>query len=174
MIGGRRKWHLIAVLGVVALAVSGVLLSGANLATQTSNPVTSASGILKMANPSAGAAILSASGMKPGDTRSGTLSITNNGTVAGSYQLTASGLSDTPASPALSQTLNLTVDDITSGPATNLYAGTLAAFSQATLGSLPASQARTYRFQLSWPSGSSSPLLQGAQTSVTFNWKATT
>jgi hypothetical protein len=170
---GSRKWQLLASVAALALAAHGVLFSGAKLATQTSNLVLTASGILKMANPNAGAAILSASGLKPGDTRSGTLSISNNGTVGGGYQLSASGLSDTPSSPALSQTLNLTVDDITGTP-TNLYSGTLAGFSQTSLGSFTAGQSRTYRFQLSWPSGSTNPALQGAQTSVTFNWKANT
>jgi spore coat-associated protein N len=170
---GSRKWQLLACLAALAIAAHGVLFSGANLATQTSSPVLTASGILTMANPNAGAAILSASGMKPGQTRSGTLSISNDGTVGGSYQLSASGLVDTPSSPSLSSTLNLSVDDIT-GATTNLYSGTLAGFSQASLGSFTAGQSRTYRFTLSWPSSSTNPGLQGAQTSVTFNWKANT
>ena len=169
---GTRKWLLLACLAGLAVAANGVLSSGANLATQTSSPIMAASGILKRANPGAGAAILSASGMKPGDTRSGTLSISNDGSVGGSYQLSANGLTDTPISPSLSSTLNLSIDDTTSGPATNVYSGTLAAFSQATLGSFTASQSRTYKFQLSWPSTSTNSALQGAQTSVTFAWKA--
>jgi spore coat-associated protein N len=171
---GTRKWLLLACLASTAVAMNGVLFSGADLATRTSNPILAASGILKMGNPGAGGAILSASGMKPGDTRSGTLSISNDGSVGGSYKLTAGGLTDTPSSPSLSQTLNLSIDDITSGPATNLYSGTLAGFSQATLGSFTAGQSRTYRFQLSWPSASANTALQGAQTSVTFAWKANT
>jgi hypothetical protein len=94
--------------------------------------------------------------------------------VGGSYQLSAGGLTDTPPSPSLSSTLNLSIDDTTSGPATNVYSGTLAAFSQATLGSFTAGQSRTYKFQLSWPSTSTNAALQGAQTSVTFAWKANT
>jgi hypothetical protein len=171
---GTRKWLPLACLAGLAVAANGVLFSGANLATRTSSPIMAASGILKMSNPGAGSAILSASGMKPGDTRSGTLSITNDGSVGGSYQLSANGLTDTPTNPSLSSTLNLSIDDITSGPAQNVYSGTVAGFSQATLGSFTTGQGRTYRFQLSWPSTSANPALQGAQTSVTFAWKANT
>ena len=171
---GTRKWLLLACLAGLAAATNGVLFSGANLATRTSSPIMAASGILKMSNPGAGSAILSASGMKPGDTRSGTLSISNDGSVGGSYQLSANGLTDTPTNPSLSSTLNLSIDDITSGPAQNVYSGTVAGFSQATLGSFTTGQSRTYRFQLSWPSSSANPALQGAQTSVTFAWKANT
>jgi hypothetical protein len=170
---GGGKWRLLVCLAALALAANGLLVSRANLGTQTSNPISTASGILRMANPDAGTAILSASGLRPGDTRSATLSITNNGSVGGSYQLSASDLTDTPSSPALSQTLDLSIDDITGGSPSNVYDGTLGSFSQSSLGSFGAGASRTYRFTLSWPSASTDPALQGAQTSLTFDWRAT-
>lgn len=172
-ISGGRKWLVLVCLAALALAANGVLVSGANLGTQTSNPVSAGSGILRMTNPKAGTAILSASGLRPGDTRSATLSISNDGSVGGGYQLSASGLTDAPSSPALSQTLDLTIDDITGASPTNVYDGTLGSFSQSSLGSFAAGESRTYRFTLSWPSTSTDPSLQGAQTSLTFNWRAT-
>jgi spore coat-associated protein N len=171
---GARKWLLLACLALTSLACGGVLLSGANLATRTSSSAIFASGILRMTNPNAGSAILSASGMGPGDTRTGTLTLTNSGSVAGSYRLTASGAVDMPTSPGLSQTLNLTIEDTTSGPAINLYTGTLGSFTQASLGTFTPGQARSYRFEIAWPANSANGQLQGAQTSMTFDWAGTT
>ena len=174
IIRGSGKWPLLACTALASIAIAGAALSGANFATRTSSSTTFASGILSMSNPDAGAAILSASGMKPGDTRSGTLTVTNSGSVSGSYSLSASGLVDTPSTPALSQTLNLTIDDVTTTPSTNIYTGSLAGFTHASLGTFTPGQARTYRFQIAWPSSSTNPQLQGAQTSLTFAWNAGT
>ena len=115
----------------------GVLFSGANLATRTSSPIMAASGILKMCNPGAGSAILSASGMEPGDTRSGTLSISNDGSVGGSNQLSENGIHGTPSSPGRCRDAEPQHRRRHERARGERYRGTLAGFSQATLGSSP-------------------------------------
>ena len=103
--------------------------------------------------------------MEPGDSREGTIKIGNEGDIAGSFTLTASGL---PAT-GLAAVLNLKIEDITSGT-TQKYSGTLGSFSSVSLGSFAAGTTRTYRITLSWPAASNSPSLQGASFSFSFQW----
>lgn len=183
LLGGPGGWKLVAVLALVSLATA-LAVSGASFTARTSNSVSLAAGAVTAVNSPSGTAIVSASGMRPGQTRQGDLALTNTGDLPAGYVLASSGLSDSPASPALSATLDLTVSDVTGNPASPpvVYSGKLGSFSTQSLDGDPstgavdkftAGQARTYRFLLSWPSGSTDPGLQGASSSLTFKWRAT-
>jgi spore coat-associated protein N len=120
-------------------------------------------------SPLAGAAILSANGMAPGDVRTGDVDITNIGDVSGAFALGTAGLSNTP----LSRELDLEVRDITPGhTASVVYAGKLASLSSVALGDMAQGEGHRYRFSVSLPSDLDDSY-QGASSVVTFMWSAT-
>ena len=116
-------------------------------------------------------AIFSASAMKIGDTATGSITITNTGTLAGAYTLQGSS----SGSAALATQLHLTVYKDTDG-GTAIYDGSLGSFS-AALGTFAASGgAHTYYFHVSLPTTGSDAgdnVLQGLSADETFTWSAT-
>jgi spore coat-associated protein N len=134
------------------------------------------SGTLSMSNSRDGAAILTAAGMAPGDSRSGDVTIANTGDLTGTFSLSKSNLGDTPGpfGGALSSALDLVVEDVTNpaAPAT-VYAGKLAAMAPRPLGDWAPGTARTFRFTLSFPDTSGDNAYQSSAVSVRFDWHAT-
>lgn len=173
IIGGTQGWRSLAALALAGIAVSSTAVSDASFTAGTGNPGSSyAAGTVKVTDSQAGNAVLDATLMKPGVTRQGTVQITNSGTHSAMLALEATGLANSPSSPALASTMDLKVEDIT-GSTSTVYNGKLGSFSTTSLGSFTASEARTYRFTYSWPAADTNPLLQAATTSSTFRWKAT-
>jgi len=120
-------------------------------------------------SPLAGAAILSANGMAPGDVRTGYIDVTNIGDTAGTFALGAIGLTPTP----LARELDLEVRDVTAGrSATVVYSGKLASLSSVALGDMVQGEAHRYRFSVSLPSDAGDGY-QGTSSAVTFLWSAT-
>jgi hypothetical protein len=72
-----------------------------------------AAGSLAISNSLEGQAILTASGMAPGESRVGQVTITNSGNLAGDFTLLDSALSDIPAPAAFSTVAQLLIQDIT-------------------------------------------------------------
>jgi hypothetical protein len=131
----------------------------------------SATGPLVATDPG-GAALLVASGLAPGGSRSGEVTVTNVGDAAGAFVLSASDLVDTAA--PLSTVLDLAIEDVTAGR--TVYDGPLDELTPVDLGSLAQNEARRYRFTVSFPSAGSDEAdnaFQGASSSVTFVWTAT-
>ena len=125
-------------LSLAAVSVIAVGAVGGTFANFTATPTSIASnafasGSLTMTRTGSGA-IFNASAMKIGDSVTGTVTITNSGTLAGAYSLAGSS----SGSAALTSQLNLKVyKDVDGGSA--LYDGSLGGFSSASLGrSLPA------------------------------------
>ena len=120
-------------------------------------------------SPLAGAAILSANGMAPGDARTGYIDVTNVGDTAGTFALGTTGLTPTP----LGRELDLDVRDVTVGrTSTVVYSGKLASLSSVVLGDMAQGEAHRYRFSVSLPSDAGDSY-QGASSAVTFLWSAT-
>jgi hypothetical protein len=120
-------------------------------------------------SPLAGAAILAADGMAPGDVKVGYIEVSNIGDISGSFALGSTGLNDTP----LSRALDLTVEDVTPGQgATLVYSGKLASLSSVGLGDMAQGAMHRYRFSVSLPSDADDRY-QGASSAVTFMWSAT-
>jgi hypothetical protein len=113
-----------------------------------------------------GAAILSAQGMAPGDVRTGEITLTNVGDIAGAFALGTTGVSGAP----LTQQLDLSVRDLTAGY--GVYTGKLAGLTSVGLGTLAQGESHRYRFVISLPS-STGDSYQGAAGGVTFTWTAT-
>jgi hypothetical protein len=143
-------------------------------------------GLLDLSSDRDGVAVLSATGMRPGNVRQGVLTLTNTGTVPATLALGASGAPvDSPVSPSLSTALRLTVESCTAAVlacpgATTLFPvvpaqPSLRDFATApaiSLGALAATQQRFFRFTLTWPAATTDPGLQAATTSVTILWRA--
>ena len=120
-------------------------------------------------SPLAGAAILTANGLAPGDVRTGFIDVTNIGDTSGTFALGATGLTLTP----LAHELDLEVRDVSAGRApTVVYSGKLASLSSVALGDMAQGEAHRYRFRVSLPADAGDSY-QGASSAVTFLWSAT-
>jgi hypothetical protein len=167
LITGSHRWLLLATLALLALALGSAMFSGAGFSSKSANKASLAAGSVGLSSSKPNQAIVSATGMEPGVSREGTIVIGNEGDVAGTVTLKASGLTGT----ALAAVIDLKVDDITSGT-TQKWSGKLGSFTSVALGSFAASASRSYRFTLSWPSASDAASLQGTSTSLTFEWSS--
>jgi hypothetical protein len=140
----------------------------------------SASGSLSIFNSRSGGAILSATGLAPGDSTSGDVTIQNNGALGGGFSLAGTGITESPGQGGglLSQRLQLVVVDLTQP--TTVYSGPFAGLGSRDLGALGPGEARTYRFTATLPDGGvpASALggdnaYQGASVSGTYVWTGT-
>jgi spore coat-associated protein N len=163
-------------LSLAAVSVVTVAAVGGTFANFTATPTTIASnafasGSLTMSRSGSGA-IFSASAMKIGDTATGSVTITNTGTLAGAYSLAGSS----SGSSVLSNQLNLKVyKDVDGGTA--IYDGSLGGFSSVALGTFAANgDSHTFYFHVSFPTTGTDAgdnALQGLSASTTFTWSAT-
>jgi hypothetical protein len=96
--------------------------------------------------------------MKPGDTETGSVTVTNRGGQSARLFLQSSA-----PDGALGDVLRVTVDGVGEGRLTEL-AGCH------DLGSLPAGAARTYRFSARWPATAADNAYAGASTTVDHRW----
>jgi hypothetical protein len=163
----RRVWLRF---GVLALCVAALLaftlhslrLSDASFAAASANDSNVfIAGTFGHVNNRNGQVMLTASGLEPGDTSVGTMTLTGTGSLAGAYTLTPSSLTDVPAAPPLSGTLTLTIEDVTGTPET-LYDDTVAEFDEADLGVIAPGPPHSYRFTIEYPEGPNISALQGA------------
>lgn len=151
--------------GVVSLGMSSALFTA-----QTTNPTTSAAtGTLKMTNSKSAAAIVALTNLKPGDTQSGTVTITNSGTLPGTYSVTESAIvTGGTGTGNLGGQLTLLVTS--PGPIT-VYTGLFNAFGTVALGTFTAGQATTYTFSVTLPSTADNTY-QDTSVSAAFTWNA--
>jgi spore coat-associated protein N len=112
--------------------------------------------------------ILSRRNLAPGHRVAGVVTITNTGTLAGSFTLTAV----TKRSRLLASRLRLRVRERKRGRQRSVYAGSLAGFRGAKLGRIGPGRARTFHFDVVLPSTGDDNRLQGLRTSADFTWKA--
>jgi hypothetical protein len=162
---GSRHWLLLVALALISLALGTALFSGASFTSKSANSASLAAGNIQLSSSVPNQAIVAASGMRPGDSRQGTVNIRNQGDVAGTVTLKATGLTGT----VLAAVIDLKVED-TTGKTTQIWSGKLGSFSSIGLGTFAAGATRAFRLTLSWPSASNEASLQGASTSLTFQW----
>ena len=169
--GVSRRTLVRAALWVAAVLVltNTVVFSSASFTSSSSNPGNVfGSGTLLLLNAGDGELILGAAALYPGQSQEATLTLTNAGTVPGDVSVEGVGLTDIPASPALSGALTLTFDDVASG--TLLWSGPVGGLTTAALGTLAPGESRDYRITLAYPAAAADPALQGAQTSLTLRF----
>ena len=163
-------------LTIAAISVLAIAAVGGTFANFTAAPTTIASnafaaGSLTM-NRSGSGAIFNSVAMKIRDTATGSVTITNTGTLAGVYTLDGAS----SGSATLAGQLNLKLyKDVDLGTA--IYDGALNGISSAALGTFAASgDAHTFYFHISFPSTGTNAgdnLLQALSTTSTFTWSAT-
>jgi hypothetical protein len=152
-------------LGTAAWAASGDMpLAGDRaralaVSAQATGPLVS--------NDRDGSAIFSASALAPGGAETGEVTIGNAGDAAGRFTLSASG-----ATGPLAAVLDLTITDVTAS--SPVFGGKLGEFTRADLGTFAPGASHRYRFALAYPGGlpAVDDLLQGATTSIRFDWDA--
>jgi spore coat-associated protein N len=169
-----RAFLSLAVLALLAVALQSLVFSDASYTAGSSNPGSVfTAGSLSHTNSMANQVVLDASYLRPGLSKQGTLTITGGGTLTGAYTLSKAGLVDTPASPGLSNTLTLTIQDVTTG-ATTLYTGTVAAFSSCSLGSIAPGATRIFRFTVLYPAAGADSALDGATMALRLTFTGVT
>ena len=162
-------------LSLAAISVVAVAAVGGTFANFTATPTTIssnafASGSLTMSRSGSGA-IFSSVAMKIGDTTTGSVTITNTGTLGGAYTLAGSS----SGSSVLANQLHLMLyEDVDGGTA--IYDASLGGFSSVALGTFAANNdSHTFYFHVSLPSTGSNAgdnALQGLSADESFTWSA--
>lgn len=174
---GQRRMQVLLTLAVLLLAVSVVIGSGANFTSTSANPGNVfTAGNLSHSNSKNGAYILTASLMKPGDTVTSSVTLTNNGDIPGAFSFTK-----TMGTNVLGLTggdfrtkLDLTIKE----GATTIWTGKIGAAIPAPnmdLGTWAPAATHTYDFTVTFPdggSGGADNAYKSAAITVVFDWTA--
>jgi hypothetical protein len=129
-----------------------------------------------------GQAIFQAQGLAPGRSVTGTVQLSNAGSLAGDLGLEQLDVQDQPGTNGgrLSDAVHLDVDDVTGGSSVPVYAGQLGSLQSRALGNIAPGEARTYRFTASLPDSGAPPTptggdnaYAGSALTVRYSWKAT-
>jgi hypothetical protein len=180
-------WHasprtLMGAMLMLVVAAGLAVGSGASFTSQSASPgnmITAGALTVnndKKANGVEGA-ILTAGNMKPGDTVTGTVTVSNTGDVPGAFRLDM----DAPAAGGpgsdLSDRLKLKVEELDSGnavTATPLAATTVSGVGSTPLGTWAGNSSHRYRFTVTWPTGLADDNdFQSSTLSLDFTWSAT-
>jgi hypothetical protein len=170
------------------LAAGAVVGSGADFTASSANPAnTFATGTLSMVNSNAGSAVLTASGLRPGNSAAGTVDIQNSGSLSGTFALVRGAMTNSDAVNPLTGKLNVTVDDCGTfagatppicgdGDDVTKYSGTVADMGTsghevASLGTFAGSEKHRYHFSVALD-GSAGNAYQGDTADVVFDWNA--
>jgi hypothetical protein len=160
---------IVALLTALA-ATAAAVGSGADFSSHSANPAnTFSSGTLVQSNSKSGVAIVTGSNLKPGDVRSGEVTITNTGSLAGTFKLAESNASN--AFGAGDMTLK--IDDVSGKTPVSVYSGDIGKVPAEGigLGSYAAGEARTYRFTATFAQGSPNSD-QGKTAKADYEWDA--
>jgi spore coat-associated protein N len=167
----------IAALAVVLAAVGITVGSGANFTASAANPTnTFTAGTLGIGSSSS-SALFTATNLKPGDTVPGTVDIQNTGSLAGTFTLSTSHVTD--GSGLLGQ-LDLKIEDCglwngatqpTCSGTNIIYNAKAGSVGSVNLGSFAASAKHRYKLDVTVPTAIANTF-QGASATVQFDWTA--
>ena len=171
-------------LGTIGLAAAVTVGSGADFTSASANPANVfTAGSMTHLNSKAGAAILTASLMRPGDTASGFVDIKNTGSLSGNFSLAMTAAD--VAAPSFSNRLTVVITDtgdpscVSSCPAAvPVYSGVVGTMTTQALGAFPAGATHRYTFVVTFPNtgapgAGADNAYQNASTTITYNWTAT-
>ena len=160
------------------LAAGAVAGSGADFTASSANPTnTFSAGTLTIGNSKNATAILTAANLRPGDpAATGTVDITNTGSLSGAFTRSRGAVADSDSANPLSAKLDVVVTDCVAtcgdGDDGVTYAGTLAAMGRdIALGTYAASATHRYRFAVALDS-SATNAYQGDDSTVEFDFNA--
>jgi hypothetical protein len=167
----RALWTRSGLLALVVLALLAFTLHSLRLSDASfvaaSNNLSNVfiTGTLGHINNRDGQVLITATGMKPGSSVAGTMTLTGTGDLAGDYTLSGVNLVDTPVSPPLSETLCMTIEDTTTGD--TLYDDVVSEFDSIDLGTIASGQTESYLVTLYYPDGPTNGAVQGSTMSLT-------
>lgn len=152
----------LVVLALLAVALESLVYSDASFTAGSANPANVfTAGSLSHTNDKAGAVIVDASDLRPGMSKEGTVTITGTGTLTGVYSLNKGAVVDDPATPGLSTTLDLFIQE--AGATTPLYDDRVSLLpATLALGPIAPGASRTYMIRLTFPLARADGALQGA------------
>jgi spore coat-associated protein N len=177
---GQRRFQVLVTIAAVLLAASVAIGSGANFTSTSANPanVFTAGNLHHSSTPADGTAILTAVKMKPGATTTGSITLTNDGDLPGTFTLTKSITADVAGANGgdLAGKLVLTIRE----GATTVWTGTLgAAMGTVSLGTWNAGAVHTYDFSVNFPDGGTPAsnttednAYKGSTITARFDWTA--
>jgi hypothetical protein len=160
-------------IGSVLLAAALAAGSGANFQSSSANAGNLIkAGVVSVTSTKSGSAVLNVSALAPGHSVYDTVTITNSGDLASSIVLSAANYADTPASPALSNKVDLKIEDTTAS--TTVYDGKLGAFTSAPAGTFAVGASHSFKFTVTLADGGTGAEdgYQGARTTVDYTWTA--
>ena|SRR5947209_8069859 len=177
--------RVLAALATFLLAAAVAVGSGATFTASSANPAnTFSAGTLSIQSSLSGA-IVSLSNMRPGDSQSGTIDITNSGSLSGPFTLAESNVVNKDSTGAvvttgslLASQLQLAIVDCGSSTApscatgTSVYSGAFGSLPSSSLGTFAAGSGHRYQFTVTLPSSTGNGF-QGTSASADFNWSAT-
>lgn len=140
--------------------------------------IAASSGAFEITDSKEGEPIFAATGIAPGDSTSGSVTIEDPGTEAVALTLHRGELVDEPGlgGGLLSSRLRLTVLDVTDhGAPRTVYSGPLDSMPDQPAGRLEAGEARTFEFVATLPDSGSTVVdnqVQDASTTVAYSWVA--
>jgi spore coat-associated protein N len=166
---------MVVITGCAAAAGSGVR-------AEPRVAISMVSGELHLTNSRDGQAIFQAQGLSPGESVTGTVQLSNTGSLSGDLGLQQLDVQDQPGTNSghLSDAVHLDIDDVTGGSVVPVFAGQLSSFQNRSLGTIAPGEARTYRFTASLPDGGVPPsptggdnAYAGSGMTVRYSWTAT-
>jgi spore coat-associated protein N len=173
-----RPRRTLPALAVVLAAVGITVGSGADFTASSANAGNAfTTGTLLIADGTSGA-VLTASGLKPGDTTTGTVDIQNTGSLTGAFGL---GSSSPAGDTDLLDQLDLTVKDCglfvgatapSCAGASTVLAGSVNIGSPIGLGDYAPNAKHRYEFTATLPQ-ITDDTFQGRSATITFDWSAT-
>ena len=179
---GQRRIMVLATLAILVLTAAALVASSASFTATSANPNnTFTAGSLDIVN---GGLVFNADPMMPGDSKTGTVQLTNDGDGSADFYLTIASIVDSQLGTGtadLSDTLRLRVtDDAT--PANEVYNGRVSAFPLAGVNAGPfaANVSHTYTFVVTFPDSDAAPLTtkgsdnmyQGCRSVISFGWES--
>lgn len=171
------RFRLLLPIAVAAVVVLVLILrdGGGEAAPATATAATaSPTGAFSSSEPGSSSATFKATGLRPDDSLSGTVAVSNAGRHPGFFTLSQDLVDEAPGTGigSPSKELDLLVLDLTPRrvPAT-VYNGRVADFRRASLGPIPPDRARIYSFTVSSPGPTGGG--KGARVTLRYDWTAT-
>lgn len=163
-------------LSLAAICAVAALCAAAGAARPARAPqavLTQATGDLRLSNSQEGQAIFQASGLAPGRSVTGTVTLSNSGTLPGDLSLQQLDVADSPGPGGgrLSNVVSLQITDVTGGSSIPVFSGQLGGLDSRPLGAIGPGEARTFRFTASLPDMDNA--FAGSGLTVRYAWNAT-
>jgi spore coat-associated protein N len=171
-----RGFSVSRLLSLAAIVAVVAVCAGAGAARPERPPqavLTQATGDLRLSNSQDGQAIFHASGLAPGGSVTGTVTLSNSGTLPGDLSLQQLDVSDSPGPGGgrLSNVVSLQIADVTGGSSIPVFSGQLGELGSRPLGAIGPGEARTFRFTATLPDTDNA--FAGSGLTVRYAWNAT-